>query len=134
MGQNFNLVCVNATKGKQRYVGHGTSSEGYSEEEIAAMMVASYNVDPNHFFKVSSDDQKRALEEFKPERFVHLKRRTDNPLQEVDGFNPTSPQDFRVHLIYELVMRPVDQVDIHFVRQYAAKHFGPLYPQLSEYS
>jgi hypothetical protein len=86
IGANQNAVCIDATLGSQRYVGHGLPSEGVTEEEIAAMLAKEYNKEPDHFSRVPTQNipsAKKLLQEMGAASFARHKVKEKKPLKAV---------------------------------------------------
>ena len=125
MDSNFNAVCIDATPGNQRYVTLGLRSAGETEAEIAKRMVDAYNKDPDdHLERVPSKlilRSKKDLELLKTDSFKNDKVDDKAPLKVVQGFDPFSPQDFKVELVHRIVQAPLEQVSMAFVRSFVIK-------------
>ena len=122
---NFNAVCIDATPGNQRYVALGLRSAGETEAEIAKRMVDAYNADPaDDLERVPSKlipQVKNDLELLETASFKNDKVDDKAPLKVVQGFDPFSPQDFKVELVHRIVQAPLEQVSMAFVRSFVNK-------------
>lgn len=122
MGANYNVVCIDATPGSQKYVGHGLPAEGATEEQIAALMVDEYNKEPDHFSRVPLEGIPMLMALLKMRDLLstgnleHHKVEAAQPLTRVSGFDIGSPMALRADVVAALVERPLHQVSMDFVR------------------
>lgn len=119
MGANYNVICSDATFGRQRYVGHGLPSEGVSEEELALLMVREYNAKPDHYSRVPKEaigQMEEIVEQGRVDTLANDRISEKTPLSRVRGFDPNSSQDFCIELIKDLIELPVNRVSIDYVK------------------
>lgn len=124
MGGNYNLACLNSTPGSQLYIGHGLPSQGANEHQIARIMIDEFNEQPNHYIRLAKDAHEVMHSILKVKQIWHNRTietpSPDNPLPIacVRGFDYGSAQDFRVHLIYDLMQAPLSQVSMEYVNHH----------------
>lgn len=121
MGANYNVICMDDTNGAQKYIGHGLSSKGETEEEIALRMAKDFNQQPNYYSRLPESvkgEMKLILEEHKSEslkgRVVNLKR----VFMAVEGFDRGSPQDFCLPLVADLIQKGPNEISMDYVKRH----------------
>jgi hypothetical protein len=112
---------MDETEGAQKYLGHGLSSNGETENQIAVRMVHEFNQHPNYYSRIPEavkSEMKNIVEENKSEALKERSIKLEHALKNVSGFDRGSPQDFCLPLIADLMNMPVDQVSMDYVRQH----------------
>lgn len=113
--QSINVLCMDNTPGKQRFLYLGSSEEGETEEKMDQQLLEGYNCSEDPFYIVPEklkETFKRfnpSIEEFKCDVVTEV---------EVEGYDPHSIQDFKVDLIRDLVALPLEQVSMNFVKMH----------------
>lgn len=117
----FNLVCSSDQPGKQLYMGHGVSPDGESEKEVCFRLASGFNAKPDHFIRLPSfkvSDAMAELASMKTDRWKNKQVDIKHPEQVVGGYDASSPQDFCMRLIYDLVHAPLEEISMDFVSQH----------------
>lgn len=131
MGGNYNVICLDATPGKQLYIGHGLSANGATEKKIATQLIREYNKIPDHFSRVpeTRKDMMQCILQIQNSADLEKDQiSVKKPLKTVMGFDSGSPQDVCVELIADLVKLPLEQLSMEYVKthQYANRNFPDL--------
>lgn len=124
MGSNYNVVCIDATPGSQKYVGHGLSAKGAAEAEIALLMANEYNQKPDHFSRVPPKGYpfvRQILQDRNSASLAKDRVRTNKPLKVVRGFDRGSPMALRADVIAALIELPLEQVSMDYVLSYLSR-------------
>ena len=113
----FNVVTMNAKSGQQRFLGHGLPKEGMSEAQLCNHLAECFNRTPDHYSCIPALLKQQA-DLLLQQRKSHDWKDKQVDVRAVKGYDPGSPQDFCLQLIYDLVKAPLEAVSMDFVKMH----------------
>lgn len=120
---NINVVCSNEISGQQRFIGLGTNPEGDSESKICSQLLENNNKIEDPFFLASDTSNFKDMkwENMTPSKIELFKKTYTQlfpPAQQVQGYDSTSPEEFIVEIVNDLIELPLEEVSMEFVRNH----------------
>jgi hypothetical protein len=113
--QSWNVICVDATPGKQSFSGFGLNPQGETEMAIYQRMIKNYNDRPSHqLFMTDKDYRYVESERRRLGKFVAAEVTTHT----VGGFDAGGVQDFILEHIDRLIDTPVEHIKPALIEHY----------------
>lgn len=109
VGGSFNVICVDDTPGKQLYAAFGLGPRGVTEKKIYEVMVASFN-QPSFHSEILHKNQLYSLNLIIDHTFENSTKQAKDPSESVVGYDPSSPQDFKIRRIWEIMQTSASEI------------------------
>jgi len=115
VGGSLNTICINATNGAQRFTNLRLNPKGVSEAEIGTWLLNGYNQDADHPFSLFPGAYHAYLRAQNPRQASLKKHKATKAL----GYDPGSPQGFKLQVVQELINAPLSEVTMDRVMQHS---------------